>query len=262
MILTSMAGILSSFEGLAATPLYFVSDAFNEVSQGMNDVVEDLQEIRRLRERNAELEEALARSQAELVELREIASDTQRLADLLNYTSTAQGQETVTAEVIGYDPNALTRTIILNRGSRDGIAIGMPVTTQAGLVGRVIDVTADASSVLLITDPNSSINARLQTTRAQGSVIGLLSGNLRMDFIPLEAEVQDGDIVITSGLGGNFPPDIPIGQVSSSSREAFALNQTAEIRSLVDFDRLEIVLIVTSFQPIDISVFEDNPEDE
>lgn len=251
-----MAGVLTSVEGLAATPLNVVSDVFNDAGQGMNDLVDDLAEVRRLQERVAELEEALARSQAELVELREIASDAQRLAELLEYTSAVENQEFITAEVISYDPNALLRTIVINRGTRDGITTNMPVVTQAGLVGRVIQVSANASQVLLVTDPSSNVSARLQTTRAQGSIEGLLTGALRMRLIPLEADVQVGDIVITSGLGGNFPADIPIGQVTSRRQFEFELNQSAEVRSLVDFDRLEFVLVITSFQPVDISVFE------
>ena len=116
---------------------------------------------------------------------------------------------------------------------------------------------ATSSRVLLVTDPSSAVSARLQTTRAQGSVVGLLTGNLRMIMIPLDADVQEGDIVITSGLGGNFPPDIPIGQVTSKRQFEFELNQTAEVLSLVDFDTLEFVLVITSFQPVDFSAFED-----
>lgn len=261
LIITSAAGSLAGVEGLAGTPLRFLSGMFTDITQGLDNLVSDLQEIQRLRARNAELEEALARSQAELVELREIASDAQRLAALLDYTNTFTSQETVVAEVISYDPNALFKAIIINKGSRDGIAPGMPVVTDQGLVGRVIDVTSNAARVLLVIDPSSFVSARLQTTRAQGSVRGQLTGNLEMIMIPLEADVQEGDIVITSGLGGNFPPDIPIGQVTSKRQFEFELNQVAQIRSLINFDTLEFVLVVTSFEPVDLSVFEE-PEEE
>jgi rod shape-determining protein MreC len=109
---------------------------------------------------------------------------------------------------------------------------------------------------LLVTDPSSAISGRLQTTRAEGSVIGQLTGNLRMTYIPLDAQVQEGDLVITSGLGGNLPPNIVIGQVTSKRQFEFELFQEAEVRSLIDFNTLEIVLVVTSFQPVDLSVFE------
>jgi rod shape-determining protein MreC len=256
MIMTSTAGLLASIEGLASTPLYFIADIFSVASRGVNNTLTDLRQIATYRERIIELEEALAQFQAEAVDLREVASDAQRLAELLDYRSTYLNQQTITAEVIAYDPNALTRTIVINRGSRDGVAVGMPVTTQAGLVGRVTNVTAVASRVLLVTDPSINVPARLQTTRAQGKVSGLLSGGLRMELIPLDAVVEDGDIVITSGLEGTFPSDIPIGQVTSSLRETSGLTQSAEVRSLVNFDQLEFVLVVTSFEPIDISTFD------
>ena len=257
LILTSIAGIMAPVEGLAATPLNFLTGIFNDLTQTIDQALGDLTEIQELRERNAELEETLAQFQAELVDLREIAGDYQRLSALLEYTSQARNQETVAAEVINYDQNSLLRTIVINRGTRDGIGRGMPVVTLEGLVGHVIDVTANASRVLLVTDPSSFVSARLQTTRAQGSVQGRLTGNMRMIMIPLEAEVQVGDVVMTSGLGGNFPADIPIGQVTSKRQFEFELNQEAEVRSLVDFDSLEFVLVITNFQPVDLSAFED-----
>lgn len=260
LIVLSAAGSLSTVEGVAAVPLNFLSGIFNTLSLGASNVVTDISEIQDLRDRNAELEEALAQLQPEIVQLREINSDYQRLASLLDYSSAALNQQTVAAEVISYDQNSLLRTIVVNRGVRDGIARGMPVVTGNGLIGRVLDVFATTSRILLITDPTSSVSARLQTTRAQGSIVGLLSGNLRMDLIPLEAEVQVGDIVITSGLGGNFPPDLTIGQVESVRQFEFELNQTAEVRSLVDFDTLEFVLIITNFQPVDISAFDTEGE--
>lgn len=253
--MTSTAGLLASIEGLASTPLYFIADIFSAASRGVNNTLTDLRQISTFRERIIELEEALAQLQAEAVDLREVGIDAQRLAELLDYRSSYLNQQTITAEVIAYDPNALTRTIIINRGSRDGVSVGMPITTQAGLVGRVTDVTAVASRVLLVTDPTINVPSRLQTSRAPGKISGLLSGGLRMELIPSGSVVEVGDIVITSGLGGTFPPDIPIGQVVSSV-ETSALTQSAEVRSLVDFDRLEFVLVVTSFEPVDISAFD------
>lgn len=256
LLFGSITGRLNGVENILSTPLQFISTFFNQAARSINDIFSNFSDNQTLRERNAELEEALARSQAELVELREIASDAARLAELLDYVSATDNQETLTAEVIGYDQNSLIRTIIINKGARDGVAVGMPVVTKQGLVGRIIDVTALAARVLLITDPSSSVSARLQTSRAQGIVQGRLTGNLRMGLIPLEASVEVGDVVLTSGLGGNFPPDIVIGQVTSVRQFEFELNQEAEVRSLVSFDTLEFVLVVTNFVPIDISVFD------
>ncbi|NWG15540.1 MAG: rod shape-determining protein MreC [Chloroflexi bacterium] len=257
LFFASRAGVLAPVEGIAAAPLNFVAGIFNRLGLSLGQSYEDWSEIETLRQRNADLEEALAQFQSELVELREIASDYQRLADLLEYTTTAQNQRVVAADVISLDQNPQLRTIVINKGTRDGITVGMPVVTRQGLVGRILDVSANAARVLLVTDPSSAISGRLQTTRAEGSVIGQITGNLRMTYIPLDAQVQEGDLVITSGLGGNLPPNIVVGQVTSKRQFEFELFQEAEVRSLIDFDTLEIVLVVTSFQPIDLSVFED-----
>lgn len=256
LIAASRAGVLAPIEGVIAAPLNAITGVLNRVALSLSNAAQDIAEIQSLRQRNADLEEALAQFQSELVELREISSDYQRLAGLLDYTTRAQNQQFVAADVVGVDQSSFLRTITINRGARDGITIGMPVVTGQGLVGRVMDVTANASRVLLITDQSSAISARLQTSRVEGSVIGLTSGGLRMTFIPLNATVQEGDLVLTSGLGGNFPPDIVIGQVTSVRELQFELYQEAEVRSLINFDTLEFVLVITSFQPVDVSTFE------
>jgi len=109
--------------------------------------------------------------------------------------------------------------------------------------------------VQLVTDTNSFVNARLQTSRGEGSVAGTASGDLRLTFVPLNDEIKDGDSVVTSGIGGKFPRGIVIGQVTTSRLDDSKLFQEAVVRSLVDFNRLEIVMVVTSFQPVDLSTF-------
>jgi rod shape-determining protein MreC len=257
LIFLSLAGLLAPLQGIAAVPLNLLSGIFNSIALGITNGAEDFTELQTLRERNADLEEALAQFQGELVELREIASDYQRLAELLDYTTTVSNQEYIAADVINVDTSAFLRTISINRGARDGITVGMPVVTRQGLVGRILNVSANASRVMLVTDQSSAVSGRLQTTRGEGSVIGQLSGNLRMTFIPIGQTIQEGDLVITSGLGGNFPPDIVIGQVTSIRQVEAEGYQEAEVRSLNNFDTLEIVLVITNFQPLDLSIFEE-----
>lgn len=257
LITASQLGFLGPLRGIAAAPLNLITGIFNRIGLAVTSGGQGLADIATLERRNADLEEALARFQSELVELREVASDYKRLSELLDYTSNTQNQEFVAAEVIALtDPNAPLRTIVINRGGRDGLAVGMPVVTGQGMVGRILNVTANAARVLLVTDPSSAISARLQTSRVEGSVIGQASGDLLMTFIPLDAQVQEGDLVITSGLGGNLPSDIVLGQVTSVRQLEFELFQQAVVRSLNNFDTLEIVLVVTNFQPVDLSVFE------
>ena len=261
LIATSQAGFLAPIKGIVAIPLNFVTGLFNRTTQDAVKVAEMSSDVPTLQKRVSDLEEALARYQSELVELREVANDYQRLSELVNYTSQTQNEKFLAADVISNaDANAPLQTISINKGTRDGITIGMPVVTQLGLIGRISDVTANASRVLLITDVSSAISGRLQTTRDEGSIVGQASTDLRKEFIPLNAKVQEGDIVITSGLGGNLPAGIVLGQVTSVQQREFELFQNAVVRSLNNFATLETVLVITNFQPVDLSVFEQSTQ--
>ena len=263
LLITSLAGWLAPAESTVSTPLTYLTGIFNELGQNTSQLIQDYREFQTLQQRNQQLEAAWAAAQAELVQLREIQQDYNRLSELLDYDSAGRNQVAVAAEVIqNFDSNAALRTIVINRGTRDGFSPGMAVVTQNGLVGRIIEVSANASRVLLITDPSSVISGRLENSRAFGGVRGLLTGGLRMQFIESGIEIAEGELVVTSGLGGNLPPNITIGIVTSSRQFEFELDQEAELRSLIDFNRLETVLVITSFEPIDLSVFEDNEDGE
>lgn len=252
----SRAGLLGPLEELASVPLNLVTGVLNPAVLSLTGGVSDLAQLQTLQQTNAALEEALAELTAELVELREIARDYERMAEMLDYTSTAASQEFVATNVISNDQSGLRRSITIDRGTRDGIATGMPVVTAQGLVGRVLEISANASRVLLVTDRDSAVSSRLQTTRVQGSLRGQLSGNLRLTLVPPGDTVVVGDLVLTSGLGGNFPPDIVIGQVASTRQFQFELFQEAEIISFNNFDELEVVLVMTSFERVDPDVFD------
>ncbi len=256
LVLLSVTGILTPVESIVATPLNSLSGMLNRLSLSIGATLEEFNNLGQLRDRIAELEEQLARRQIESIQLREAASDYERLISLLSYTSALEDQEYLTADVIALEQTGIARSIIINRGTRDGIAVGMPVTTDLGLVGRVMRVSANATQVQLINDENSAVSSRLQATRAHGSIIGQASGLLRLTLVDLDEEIRQGDLVITSGLGGNFPADIVVGQVTSVRQFEFELFQEAEVRSLIDFETLEFVLVITSFEPIDLMIFD------
>jgi rod shape-determining protein MreC len=132
-----------------------------------------------------------------------------------------------------------------------------PVVTELGLVGRVTKLSAAGAEVLMVTDPTSSINARLQSTREDGRVVGQLAGDLVMTNIAVDADVIEGDLVVTNGLGQTLPADLVVGRVLSVALAESELYQEARVRSLVDFGRLEIVQVIINFEPVDLSVFED-----
>jgi rod shape-determining protein MreC len=130
----------------------------------------------------------------------------------------------------------------------------MTVMTPRGLVGKIVQLGHNAVKVLLLIDSGSSVNAMIQRSRAGGVVYGQRGPTgttpLVMRFIPQGEEIKPGDRVITSGLGGIFPPGIAIGQVAQVRQKDTDMFQEATIEPFVDFARLETVLVVTNHQPV------------
>jgi len=262
MLGAGQAGVLRPLTTALMAPLAPVAQVFTGGTDAVAGLTEETEDYATLQERNRELEGVVAALQVEIVRLREIEQDYYRLSDLLDYSTRHPDQQLVTANVIALDTSSYLRWIIINRGALDGINVGNPVISDLGLVGRVEDVAATTAWVRLAIDQGSAINAILQSSRAEGMITGQLQGGLRMSLIPQEALIAAGDLVLTSGLGGEFPPDIVIGQVASVRQQQAALFQEAEIRSTVDFNRLELVSVITSFEPVDLSIFDETIESQ
>lgn len=262
LIVLSRSGASRPLETVAFAPFQPIQRQLDTLTGNITRRAQEGDDIEALRERNRELERAIAAQQVDLVRLREIEKDYDRLSELLDYSLSNVRQDLLVADVISRDTSGFLRFIIINRGARDGIRIGQPVINERGLVGRIGDVTATASWVRLAIDQDSAVNARMQNTRAEGTVVGQLAGGMRMQFIPQEAVIEEGDLVLTSGLGGTFPPNIVIGQVVSVRSQEAELFQEAEVRPTVNFDELELVAVVTAFEQVDPSLFDETIEQE
>lgn len=261
MIAVSALGFLRPIEDLLGSPLNWVTQIFTDVGDSViNSESEDLS-VAELQARNAELERQLAQLQGELITLREIAADYDRLTELLDYVSSADNLEFITADVVGEGQYGFINSILINKGTRDGLTIGLPVVTELGLVGRIWRVTANTAQVQLITDRNSNVSARLQNSRADGTIQGegLADGSLELLLVDLDVPIEPGELIYSSGLGGTFPADIALGQVISVSNVESELTQQAQVSSLINFSTLQQVLVVTNFEAVDLSVF-DEPE--
>jgi rod shape-determining protein MreC len=212
-------------------------------------------DIRALRARNEELEALVNNLMVDNVRLKEVERENEALRQLLNYTRNnpqfTYQTTSVVGRSIGVDPTNLLYYVYVDIGTRAGVAEGMPVITDRGLVGRVTAVGPNSAQVLMLIDPASSVNAIIQNSRVTGVVKGNIDGTVSMERIPPTEDVNPGDIVLTSGLGGNFPNKIVIGQVTEVSRRDQDMFQVARIRPTVDFGKLETMLIVTSFEPVD-----------
>lgn len=210
-------------------------------------------DIAALRQRNAELEVEVSELQTQLIQLQQEVGETQILAALVDFSRANPQNEYKAAAVIGRDPSPFIQYVIINRGSNDNILRGMPVVSEQGLVGRVDAVIADAARIQLITDPASDVNVRLQNAEANASLIGSMNGDLSLELIPQDVNVEPGDLVLTSGLGGGYPPNLIVGQVINVRTRDFDLFQQATVQPVVDFDRLQLVLVIVNFRPVDIT---------
>lgn len=212
--------------------------------------------LRTLRQTNSELKQRNEDLLAENFALREVEQENQRLRQLLNFAQARPGLELrgaqIVGRVIGQDPTNFLDYLNIDLGARHGIEVGMPVLTDQGLVGRVSEVNSTTSKVLLITDASSSVNAILQSSRLNGVVRGGAGGQIVMDFIQQGAVLSVGEVVLTSGLGGKFPKGIPIGQVVQINQRDIDVFQQAVIQPTVDFGALELVAVVTNFDPLEV----------
>lgn len=213
-----------------------------------------------LRIHTSELESEVARLENEIVRLREAEAERNMLAQLLQFARAHREHSYLAAEVVGRDPSPFLRFLILNKGTVDGVSRDLPVVASKGLVGIITEATPRASKVLLITSPRMAVNVRLLQSRADGVLVGQESAALRLKFLSADAQVKAGNVVITSGMGGTFPSEIPVGTVASVRRRLYEVFQEAEVAPEVDFDHLEIVLIMTDFVPLNLEPLLSDPE--
>jgi rod shape-determining protein MreC len=206
-----------------------------------------------LRQRNADLEAEVARLQTQVIQLQQQVTETDILSALVDFARSNPENTYKAAAVIGRDPSPFLRYIIINAGSNDNIRRGMPVVTDRGLVGRVDAVTAEAARVQLITDSASAVNVTLQNSKTEAVMAGSLTGALSLDMIQQDADLQIGGIVLTSGLGGDYPPNILVGQVVSVRKLEAELFQQATVQPNVDFSRVQYVLVIINFNPVDLT---------
>ena len=253
IVILALGGYLSPILRVVTDPIVDIQTWIATRYHAIQSYILEPADVSELRRRNVELEAELARLQVEIIELQQRVNETQVLSTLVDYARSKPESQYIAAAVIGRDPNPFFHYVIINRGSDDGLQGGMPVVTQQGLVGQVDAVTAGAARVQLINDPASSINVVLQQTGADAVLVGSTTGELQLEMVPQEVTVQPGDLVVTSGLGGNYPPNLVIGQVSTIRRQDYDLFQSTSIQPAVDFSNLEIVLVIINFTPVDIA---------
>jgi rod shape-determining protein MreC len=234
----SETGLLRKIVLETAAP---IEDAINVSLKSLHDVwrrylflvgLED--ENRRLRSQNAALND-------QINQYREGYLEGVRLRKLLDIKGDVK-HRAVVARVIDKDRTALFKTLLIDKGTADGLRVGLPVLADQGVVGRIIETAWHSSRVLLLIDDNSNIDALIQRSRTQGILQGAGSVGCNLKYISRVEDVRTGDVVLSSGLAGVFPKGLLLGVVSGISRKEGGLFQKIDVSPAVDIGKLEEVM--------------------
>lgn len=207
-----------------------------DVWKGYFSLVETRQENMRLRRRIDLLELENSRYQ-------EMLLANERLQQLLNFQQSTD-EPLLPARVIGWDSSGLFKSITIDKGKSDGLTVNMPVVNAEGVVGRVVSVSPSYSQVLLITDQNSAVDGLVQRSRGRGTLRGRGSSECYFDYVIKTCDVEAGDIIVTSGMGGVFPKGLSLGKVTKIRESDYKLFKDVRVAPAVDFSKVEEVLVV------------------
>lgn len=218
--------------GLAVTaPIRGLGNIFSNLTADQATLSELQEEIDALRVRNSELEEQ--------------ASSAERLQELLDLRNSYDLQS-VTGTIVSGASDSWSSTVTIDRGTSSGVTSGMPVMTSAGVIGQVVSSGPGSSTVMLLSDEGSSISALVQSSRSHGMLTGSANGEVKLDLVSSNQDVNVGDVVVTSGLGGVFPKGLPIGEIVSVTNNPGDLYLDIVVELYADTSFSEEVLVITS----------------
>lgn len=222
-----------------------LQSGLNRVIDGGVAVVNHYVDLRGVRQENDALRLENMQLRAAVQALGEARSENERLKQLLAWAEKTPEPE-IPARVVGVNPVAKLLSVRISSGERQGVFQGMSVVTPDGIVGQVIRTTGGYADVALVTDPQSRVGVRVQRSRARGTAAGAGSGPLKLENMLRTEDVEDGDLIITSGTDGVYPPGLVVGRVANLQKKEHGMFQAADIVPAVDTTKLEEVLVVGS----------------
>jgi rod shape-determining protein MreC len=255
-IALSESRTLDPVQNLSLTVAAPLENGLRKLADPIADFFEGLFNRGDLKRENERLRQELERLQSQAAAVEDTQRRAQELEEALEVKESRPDDEFLAADVIAQDPSGVKRALAINRGSKDGLDEGMVVLSKSGsLVGTVSRVYEDFAWLRLITDPNSAVNVAVLTrgdeegSEARGVATGDLSGRLSLEMVPAEAGITEGDLVTTSGLGGNYPRALLLGSVRSVEDKPQALFRKATVEPAADLSSLDTVMIITNFLP-------------
>ncbi|MFY9615502.1 MAG: rod shape-determining protein MreC [Candidatus Dormiibacterota bacterium] len=235
--------------GVAATIFQPFQVTFASTGGGIRDFIGTITSIGDTQGENRRLRQQVADLQRQLAASDQLQVTDQQLRDMLGLRNDLK-IDTVSAQVIGLDPEAMSQSMTVSIGSGKGIKPGMSVLGQRGLVGRVTSVQPNSAQVRLVSDPSLPVNVELAKTHL-GGTLKVRDNSLAVEMLgaPTDLKLDPGDILVTSGLGGNFPKGLPAAEISQFRYQPAQVTQVAQVAPLDDLNRLEYVMVDTDFVP-------------
>jgi len=239
------SGPISALRGGAHDVVNPIAGVFDTVFSPVGDWIDGVTSAASLKDENAQLRRRLDAARGQGAAARAATQENKDLKKLLDlpFVDNAGG---IAAQVVEGAPSNFEFTVQIGKGESDGVGVDMPVVTGAGLVGRVLEVSRDRATVLLVKDPRSGVGVRIEKSSTPGVVKGRGdSDTLRVDFVDPNADVTKGEVVYTSGQqSSSFPAAIPIGTVSKVTKAHGDLQQDVLVKPLVDLSHLDYVKVL------------------
>lgn len=217
--------------------------------QELRDLWGDYVALVGVREENGRLQGQLARLEDENHQYREAILSSERFQKLSSFRAQRE-IPMVPANVIHQDLSPWFQSLIIDQGAAAGIRPGMPVITDSGVVGMVSGTTPGAAKVMLMIDPQSRLDAYVERTRARGTVRGAASPDCDLDYVLRQESVEEGDLLLTSGMGGVYPKGLRVGRIATVDRKTSGLFLAAKVAPAVDFARLDEVFVILELRQI------------
>lgn len=195
-------------------------------------------------EENARLQLALVQATARMVQLEEMERENARLRAVLGFTP-PEHYSLLPAEVISVTGDHVSLAAVINRGSNDSVWVDQPLINEQGLIGRVVSVAPNSATVQLLTDPKARVAVRVAESREMGIVKYRIPDGMILDNFPIQGSIKEGDLIISSGLGGIYPPGLVVGTVTSVERPEEEPFCNVRLQPAANFNSLEELFILT-----------------
>jgi len=241
-------GPLKNALNVIATPFRYVGASIGEAFDGFSRYFSS---IEALEEENRALRDEVARLEGELADADAAKDENERLKDYLSVKDSYSSLEMLEGLIIGREGESHTTFFTLNRGTGDGVDLGMAVITQNGLVGSVCEVGYNWCRVRVLSEASASAGAYISRSGETGLIEGDISlkgtGRCYLSYLSAEADIEIGDLVYTSGEGSVYPRGLLIGRVAHIETNEFLRTKTAEVALAVDTEDIKYVMIVTDY---------------